>query len=127
VRGQTAPRGSIGHALREGGRVVEARTRYRRRGTWAGHTMLEVTPEQDRPHQIEKHLADIGHPVLGDERHGHGPTNRHFAEKYWLDRPFLHLHSITLTPPGAGAPLTVTCPLPADLPPPEGAKPGLLR
>src|SRR6185369_14992551 len=44
-----------------------------------------------RTHQIRRHLAAIGHPVIGDERYGHLPTNRYFEEKHGLDRSFLHL------------------------------------
>lgn len=35
-------------------------------------TLLEVTIETGRQHQIRRHLAGIGHPVLGDPRYGEG-------------------------------------------------------
>jgi 23S rRNA (uracil1939-C5)-methyltransferase len=64
---------------------------------------------------IPQHLASIGHPVLGDERHGHAPTNRYFVEKCGLDRPFLHCARIELVRPDSGKPLVVEAPLPGDL------------
>jgi tRNA pseudouridine32 synthase/23S rRNA pseudouridine746 synthase len=39
-------------------------------------TALEVTIETGRQHQIRRHLAAIGHPVLGDPRYGTGNKNR---------------------------------------------------
>jgi 23S rRNA (uracil1939-C5)-methyltransferase len=64
---------------------------------------------------IRQHLALIGHPILGDERHGHAPTNRYFAEKCGLDRPFLHCARIELAHPNSRTPLVVEAPLPGDL------------
>jgi tRNA pseudouridine32 synthase/23S rRNA pseudouridine746 synthase len=39
-------------------------------------TTLDVTIETGRQHQIRRHLAEIGHPVLGDPRYGAGNKNR---------------------------------------------------
>src|SRR5262249_25900151 len=61
------------------------------------------------------HLAAIGHPILGDERYGHVPTNRYFEEKNGLDRSFLHLVRIEVTHPRTGARLLIECSLPGDL------------
>jgi 23S rRNA (uracil1939-C5)-methyltransferase len=72
-------------------------------------------PEQGRTHQIRRHLSQIGHPVLGDERYGHAPTNRHFEEKYGLDRTFLHCVRFELEHAHSQARLVVESPLPGDL------------
>jgi 23S rRNA pseudouridine955/2504/2580 synthase len=45
---------------------------------------------------VRRHLAGIGHPVLGDERHGDRASNAHFEHAHGLDRSFLHLESVTL-------------------------------
>ncbi|MBI4372221.1 MAG: RluA family pseudouridine synthase [Candidatus Omnitrophica bacterium] len=34
------------------------------------YSLLEVTLETGRKHQIRVHLADLGHPIVGDERYG---------------------------------------------------------
>ncbi|MDA8427675.1 MAG: RluA family pseudouridine synthase [Geobacteraceae bacterium] len=48
----------------------ESETRYEIMTTGAGCTLLAVVPISGRMHQIRRHLESIGHPVLGDKRHG---------------------------------------------------------
>lgn len=38
-------------------------------------SLLEVSIETGRLHQIRRHLAAIGHPVMGDPRYGEGNKN----------------------------------------------------
>lgn len=114
-RGRTPSKGAITRELRDEGRVLPARTRYRWLGGAGGHSVLRVIPENGRTHQIRRHLAAIGHPVLGDERYGHAPTNRFFEEKHGLDRTFLHCIRLELNHPKTGVRLIVETPLPGDL------------
>ena len=115
AKGVTPAKGAITRDLREGGRVYAARTRYRRLAVASGHSILRVIPDGGRPHQIRRHLAAIGHPVLGDERYGHVPTNRYFEEKHGLDRTFLHLLRIEISHPVSGIRLLFESTLPGDL------------
>jgi 23S rRNA (uracil1939-C5)-methyltransferase len=115
ARGITPGKGAIARALREGDTLYPARTRYRRVAVAAGQSVLRVVPEQGRTHQIRRHLASIGHPILGDERYGHAPTNRYFAEKHSLDRAFLHCSRLEFDDPDTGARHVVEAPLPGDL------------
>jgi 23S rRNA (uracil1939-C5)-methyltransferase len=115
TRGVTPSKGAITRELREDGKLYPARTRYRRLAVASGHSVLRVIPEQGRTHQIRRHLAAIGHPVLGDDRYGHVPTNRFFEEKNGLDRAFLHCVRIEIDHPKTGARLIVEAPLPGDL------------
>jgi 23S rRNA (uracil1939-C5)-methyltransferase len=114
-RGITPGKGSITRELREQGKLVAARTRYRRLAVCAGHSILRVVPEQAYPHQIRRHLAAIGHPVLGDERYGHPPTNRFFEEKHGLDRTFQHCVRLELSHPTTGNRLVIESSLAPDL------------
>jgi len=115
TRGVLPTKGSITRDLRDGDTLQPARTKYRRLAVFAGHGVARVMPEQGRTHQIRRHLAQIGHPVLGDERYGHAPTNRHFEEKYGLDRTFLHCVRFEIDHALSGAHLVVESTLPGDL------------
>jgi 23S rRNA (uracil1939-C5)-methyltransferase len=115
ARGATRDKGSINRPLRDGDALQPARTRYARQELRGGHSLLRVRPDQGRTHQIRRHLAAIGHPVLGDDRHGHAASNRHFELKHGLDRTFLHLARIELVHPASGAPLVLQAELPGDL------------
>ncbi|MBI4954319.1 MAG: RNA methyltransferase, partial [Myxococcales bacterium] len=117
VRGMTQPRGSIRRPLEDEGRMREAATRYRRVAVVAGHSLLEVEPAEGRRHQIRRHLASIGHPVVGDARWGDAATNRHFEARYGLDRTFLHCRRIELARAAEDtrAPLVLESELAGDL------------
>lgn len=115
VRGVTPQKGTIARDLREDGRTHPARTRYRRLAIAGGHSVLRVVPEQERPHQVRRHLAAIGHPVLGDDRYGHAPSNRFFEERNGLDRTFVHGVRVELEHPRTGLRLLLESPLHGDL------------
>jgi tRNA/tmRNA/rRNA uracil-C5-methylase (TrmA/RlmC/RlmD family) len=102
-----------GITAREG--VVERRTRFTRVARVAGHSVLRVTLAGNHEARIEQDLARIGHPVVGEARHGHAPTNRHFQEKYALDRPFLHCIKVEFDHPQTGLHLAAESALPGEL------------
>ena len=115
TRGVTPSKGAITRELREDGKLCQARTRYRRLAIASGHSVLRVIPEQERVHQVRRHLAAIGHAVLGDARYGHAPTNRFFEEKNGLDRTFLHCVRLEFQHPRSGQRMIVEGPMPGDL------------
>ena len=115
ARGVTPSKGAITRDLREDGKMYPARTRYRRLAVASGHSVLRVIPEQGRTHQIRRHLAAIGHPVLGDDRYGHAPTNRFFEEKNALDRTFLHCVRLEFDHPTLNQRMIVEASMPGDL------------
>ncbi|MGC4086322.1 MAG: pseudouridine synthase [Polyangiaceae bacterium] len=96
VQGITHKRGRIERTIREGKALLPALTRYERERVVGTHSLLRVSPETSRAQQIQRHFAQIRHPVLGDARHGNPAANRHFEERYGLDRPFLHLERVEL-------------------------------
>jgi 23S rRNA pseudouridine1911/1915/1917 synthase len=73
-----------------------------------GRTLLRVTLQTGRTHQIRVHLAAIGNPVVGDPVYGHGP-------ELGLERQFLHAAELRLAHPATGEPLEVRSQLPPDL------------
>jgi 23S rRNA (uracil1939-C5)-methyltransferase len=96
VRGIARKSGQVARPLKEAGVDRAARTRYARRRVVGGHSLVEVSPETGKNHQVRRHLAGIGHPVLGDERYGDRASNAHFEHAHGLDRSFLHLATVTL-------------------------------
>jgi 23S rRNA (uracil1939-C5)-methyltransferase len=115
VKGRPPAKGAIAHSLREHGRVYPARTRYRRLAVLGGHALVRAVAEGGRIHQLRRHFASTGHPVLGDERYGHAATNRFFEEKMGLDRTFMHLGRVEVTHPRTGARLVIDAPLAGEL------------
>jgi len=87
-----------------------ARTHYRQLSRWdrVDVSLLEVTLETGRTHQIRVHLAAIGHPLVGDRVYGRPGSVA-------SPRIFLHAARLELPHPGMGEVLVVESPLPADL------------
>ncbi len=81
-----------------------ARTEYRTLREARGVTLLEIKLLTGRKHQIRVHLADKGHPVLGDRKYGKGDDGHP-----WLA---LHAQSLTFTQPVTGERLTFSTPVP---------------
>lgn len=111
ARGIAPAKGVVNRPLRG----AAARTRYRRLSVVHGHSVLRVEAEPGRPQQIQRHLAGIGHPVLGDAQVGHAATNRHLAERHGIDRTVLHCGRVELDHPATGRRLIVDSPLAGDL------------
>lgn len=71
-------------AREESGR--EASTHWKVVKRLKRHTLLEVTIDTGRMHQIRAHLSSISLPIIGDERYHPDPAHQAFG----LKRPFLH-------------------------------------
>ena len=54
----------------------EAETRFRVLQSKGNATLLEAHPVTGRTHQIRVHLAESGHPVVGDELYGPQPVKK---------------------------------------------------
>ena len=82
-------------------------------------TLVQVTIETGRTHQIRVHLQALGHPVVGDALYGAPHQIRLLAnptaETLPLSRNFLHAARVSLTHPRTGMPLSAESPLPAEL------------
>lgn len=113
-----APRGRIERPLdRDDGPPQAAITLWQVEERLAGGNaaLLACTPRTGRKHQLRRHLAALGHPVLGDAEHGDPAANRRARDEWGLKRLFLHAASLDLRHPGTGAPLRVEAGLPAEL------------
>ena len=70
-------------------------------------SLLCLTPETGRTHQLRVHLTSLGHPLYGDGLYGH--------EQNDLDRPALHAAKLVFPDPVTGDMVEVCAPLPQDL------------
>lgn len=113
ARGVVHKKGTIRHGLLEGRTPRSAVTHYRRIGVLGTHSLLDVHPQHGRKHQIRRHFAKIGHPLIGDTKYGSSSGGRFFFDRHGLDRPYLHCARIELT--HAGKALDLRAPLAADL------------
>jgi 23S rRNA pseudouridine955/2504/2580 synthase len=81
-------------------------------------TLLEVTIKTGRTHQIRVHLADAGHPILGDAKYGDFNINRELAkvgQSSVLRRMFLHAWRLQFDHPVGGERVLIESPLPGEL------------
>ncbi len=82
-------------------------------------TLLKVELITGRSHQIRSHLASLGHPLAGDRKYGEEVWNRKLAERFGLQRQFLHAWKLCF-PELAGtlqglSGKTILAPLPREL------------
>ncbi|ONI70170.1 RNA pseudouridine synthase [Kribbella sp. ALI-6-A] len=75
-------------------------------------TLLEITLETGRTHQIRVHMAAIGHPCCGDLTYGADPV---LAERLQLSRQWLHAMRLGFAHPGSGEYVEFTSKYPDDL------------
>jgi len=93
-------------AVQPAGRGREAITHYRVLGRFPGMTLLELTPQTGRTHQLRVHLAHLGHPIVGDPKYSgsaRGPATRQL----------LHAARLGFVHPATGELVEFTAPWPA--------------
>jgi len=105
----------IGRAARQRHRMAvsgaasrQAKTHFEVSELLPRETYLQAKLETGRTHQIRAHFAAIGHPLTGDAAYGG-------AERYGLQRQFLHAHRLAFAHPRSGERLSFTSELPPDL------------
>jgi 23S rRNA pseudouridine1911/1915/1917 synthase len=96
-------------------------THYRVTRRFRAHTLVRVTLETGRTHQIRVHLANLGFPVVGDPVYGGrrripaGCTPALTAELRGFPRQALHAARLKLAHPLSGREMEWQAPLPADM------------
>ncbi len=86
-------------------------------------TLMRFTLQTGRTHQIRVHMAEQGHPIVGDLLYGGKRTRlNHLPATHpdrkpleGLDRFFLHAERLGFEHPRSGASLRFSCPLPEEL------------
>jgi 23S rRNA (cytosine1962-C5)-methyltransferase len=69
-----------------------AETRFRRLGEHGQYWLFEAEPVTGKTHQVRRHAAENGFPIVGDSEYGGTPA----------PRLMLHAHAIRLEHPGTG-------------------------
>jgi tRNA pseudouridine32 synthase/23S rRNA pseudouridine746 synthase len=70
-----------------------------------GETRVRLMPLTGRSHQLRVHMAELGHPILGDPLYASGAARAH-------PRLMLHAESLRFRHPDTGVMLTFTAPCP---------------
>ena len=85
----------------------ESVTHYRTIKRKNGFSLMELVLDTGRKNQIRVHMADLGHPVIGDGRYGIEDLNP-------LGRLALHAFKLCFYHPVTGEPMQFETPYPAD-------------
>jgi 23S rRNA pseudouridine1911/1915/1917 synthase len=94
----------------EGPEGKESHTEYWVEERYDKATLLKIQIGTGRTHQIRVHMAELGHPVLGDKLYGNEDS---LHPK--LKRQALHAARVIFTHPITGKKITIDAPLPPDL------------
>ena len=92
-----------------------ATTHFCRIMTSEGFSLLSARIETGRRHQIRRHMARLGHQIVGDSTYGKGRINKWLRQDHGLPRLFLHSWRLRLPMSGQADPIEAEDPLPADL------------
>lgn len=76
-------------------------------------SLVEVTPQTGRTHQVRIHFKYLGHPVVSDEFYAGRKTSR--GDRKWCPRLFLHASAIEFFHPERGQKVKFSSGLPDDL------------
>lgn len=99
----------------------EAVSHYRVAARYRAHTLLSVSLETGRTHQIRVHLAHRNHPLVGDPVYGGRATLPRGAQAHLVEalrafkRQALHAQTLGFIHPRTGEKLSFTAPIPADM------------
>ncbi len=117
VRGEAAESFASDRPLtRRPDRVVQpASSSFRCIAIDRGFSLVAATLDTGRRHQIRRHLAHLGHQIVGDTTYGKGRINRWLREEFGLPRLFLHAGRLALDHPMTGERMEFVDPLPEDL------------
>lgn len=65
----------------------------------ARYSLVELSPQTGRKHQLRRHLKHLFHPIMGDTKYGDLHQNRTLSEKTGVDRLMLHSHYLSFVHP----------------------------
>lgn len=77
------------------------------------YSLVKMTPQTGRMHQLRKHANKISHPIIGDHKYGNRHHNAMFENQLQLPNLFLHAHALNFIHPATTNKLSLTAPLPS--------------
>ena len=75
------------------------------------YSLVELTPDTGRMHQLRKHMAHTLHPIIGDRPHGCNKQNKLFKEHFQMNTMLLHAKEIRFTHPVTAEEILITAPV----------------
>jgi tRNA pseudouridine65 synthase len=134
VRGHTAEMDTVDYPLKEElDKMTDAKadpnkqaqpavTRYRRLATVelphavgrypsCRYSLLQLSPETGRKHQLRRHMKHIFHPIVGDTTHGDGRHNAFFRAHFDCHQLLLAATGLAFAHPYSGRLVDITAPL----------------
>jgi 23S rRNA pseudouridine1911/1915/1917 synthase len=78
-------------------------------------SFVRLQPKTGRTHQLRVHMANIGHPMLGDTMYGGRTFEIPGPPQFKFERQALHAAEITFVHPVTLNSMTLTAPLPGDI------------
>ena len=69
------------------------------------YSLVCLTPETGRKHQLRRHMKHVFHPIIGDTSYGDIRQTRFFREQYGCARMLLHAQTLAFNHPVTGEPL----------------------
>lgn len=94
---------------------LEAVTEYTVLENFDRATLVRILLHTGRTHQIRRHFATVGNPVVGDTVYGNRDVNRLFREEFGLRRQFLHCLRLNLMHPTRPERISLKAPLSEEL------------
>lgn len=96
-------------SVRDDGKFARTHYKENRHFEKQNVTLMDVSLETGRTHQIRVHFAAIGHPIVGDKTYGG------YRQSVECPRTFLHAQHLNFTHPITGEKMTFSAKLPEDL------------
>lgn len=112
------PKGVINVDMDVRGKEKKSETFYTTRSTTTEAelfcSLLELELGTGRMHQIRRHLAHIGHPLLGDDKYGDFSLNKKYKKLFGLKTLLLHASRLVIPRQSGFLPegLDISAPLP---------------
>ncbi|MCF7844750.1 MAG: RluA family pseudouridine synthase [Kiritimatiellales bacterium] len=91
---------------------VDAETKYKVIKCWNNLSYIEAEIETGRHHQIRKHFANIGNPLVLDSVYGDEKFNRKFAREFRMRKFFLHAYAVEFEHPVTKKHIRIEAPMP---------------